>query len=147
MTYTIELEVRDYECDMHGIVNNGVYLNYYEHARHKFLTSVGTNFKKVTDSGINFVLIRSEIDYSNYLISGDRFSVSVEYSKLSKLKLLFEQEIVLISRLNLDHDDTNLASLGFESKKMIISKSKAIVVALDKNMKPLKIDPSASLGL
>ena len=44
----IELEVRDYECDMEGIVNNAVYLNYLEHARHAFLKHKGFDFATLT---------------------------------------------------------------------------------------------------
>lgn len=33
MVFRIDLKVRDYECDLQGIVNNGVYFNYLEHAR------------------------------------------------------------------------------------------------------------------
>ena len=42
--FEIELQVRDYECDIQGIVNNAVYQNYLEHCRHKFLNSVGLDF-------------------------------------------------------------------------------------------------------
>ena len=35
------MEVRDYECDLQGIVNNAEYQHYLEHARHQFLRSVG----------------------------------------------------------------------------------------------------------
>ena len=35
--FKIALPVRDYECDMQGYVNNAVYQNYLEHARHEYL--------------------------------------------------------------------------------------------------------------
>ena len=38
--YELEMKVRDYECDLQGIVNNANYQHYLEHTRHEFLTSV-----------------------------------------------------------------------------------------------------------
>ena len=35
--YSLEMTVRDYECDLQGVVNNAVYQNYLEHARHEYL--------------------------------------------------------------------------------------------------------------
>ena len=40
----LEMKVRDYECDLQGIVNNANYQHYLEHTRHEFLTSVGVSF-------------------------------------------------------------------------------------------------------
>ena len=39
--YSIELDVRDYEIDSEGIVNNANYLHYLEHARHRFCDHAG----------------------------------------------------------------------------------------------------------
>ena len=36
--FELKMSVRDYECDLQGIVNNAVYQNYLEHARHQFST-------------------------------------------------------------------------------------------------------------
>lgn len=91
--HSIEFQVRDYECDMQGVVNNGVYQNYLEHARHEFLQSCGINFAETVKAGINLVVIRAELDYKNSLVSGDRFVVRSRIRQTSRLKFQFEQDI------------------------------------------------------
>ena len=44
MTHECELEARSYECDAYGHVNNAVYLNYLEVARHEFMRHAGIRF-------------------------------------------------------------------------------------------------------
>ena len=45
--FETEMEVRDYECDIQGIVNNANYLHYTEHTRHLYLQSLGVSFAKL----------------------------------------------------------------------------------------------------
>ncbi len=92
-THVITLKVRDYECDMQGVVNNGVYQNYLEHARHEFLLSRGIDFASVTADGINMVVIRAELDYLKPLTSGDEFEVRSQVIRLSRLRFAFQQNI------------------------------------------------------
>jgi acyl-CoA thioester hydrolase len=87
------MAVRDYECDMQGIVNNSVYQNYLEHVRHEYLRSIGIDFKSFTDRGINLVIIRTELDYKHPLTSGDDFVVRLKMSRESKVKFAFYQDI------------------------------------------------------
>ena len=87
------MEVRDYECDMQGIVNNAVYQNYLEWARHVYLRSRSLDFADLTRRGIIVVVIRAELDYLKSLQSGDEFTVTVSTRKVSRLKLIFDQEI------------------------------------------------------
>jgi acyl-CoA thioester hydrolase len=94
--FSCQLAVRDYECDMQGVVNNAVYQNYLEHARHEFLKSRGLDFAELTASGIIVVVIRAEIDYRASLRSGDEFNVSVEPFMVSALRLTFRQRISLV---------------------------------------------------
>lgn len=45
--FKLEFSVRDYECDLAGMVNNAAYLNYIEHARHEFLKTKNIDFADV----------------------------------------------------------------------------------------------------
>ncbi len=91
--FRTELEVRDYECDIQGIVNNSVYQNYMEHARHKFLKTRDVDFNALALKGINLVVIKAEIEYKDSLRGGDLFYVTVNMVKDSRIKLAFMQEV------------------------------------------------------
>lgn len=92
--FSIGLSVRDYECDMQGVVNNAVYQNYLEHARHEFLKSRGLDFAALTHAGILVVVIRAELDYRRSLRSGATVTISVTTERESRLRLAFVQQIV-----------------------------------------------------
>jgi acyl-CoA thioester hydrolase len=92
-THQLELKVRDYECDMQGVVNNGVYQNYLEHARHEFLQSRGINFAEVTATGINLVVTRAELDYKNSLVSNDLFVIRSLVRQVSRVRFEFQQDV------------------------------------------------------
>jgi len=91
--YELDFTVRDYECDLQGIVNNAVYLNYFEHARHIFLISKNINFARLHTEGIDLVVSRIEIDYKRSLTSGDTFVVRLNILREGQLKLIFNQDI------------------------------------------------------
>jgi len=91
--YELDFMVRDYECDLQGIVNNGVYLNYFEHARHTFLLERNIDFAGLHDLGIDLVVSRIEIDYKLSLTSRDLFVVKINALKEGQLRLVFEQDI------------------------------------------------------
>ena len=91
--HSIEFKVRDYECDLQGVVNNSVYQNYLEHARHEFLKTRQLNFAEMTASGIHLVVVRAELDYRDSLKSNDAFEVRSNLKRLSKLRFEFLQDI------------------------------------------------------
>ena len=94
MTFKVYFKVRDYECDLQGIVNNSVYFNYLEHARHEFLHTNGIDFAQLARDKINLVVMRSEMDYRQSLVPGDEFFVAVEPERISRLKFGFRQTII-----------------------------------------------------
>jgi acyl-CoA thioester hydrolase len=94
--FKLDFEVRDYECDMEGIVNNAVYLNYLEHARHAFLKHKGYTFGAFIQQGIQLVVIRIEADYLFPLRSSDTFQVTAKIERISKLRFVFSQDIARV---------------------------------------------------
>ena len=94
--YQLELAVRDYELDLQGIVNNSVYQNYFEHARHEYLYSRDINFSQLHDAGKDLIVTRVEIDYKYSLKSHDRFRVTVDLEREGNVKIVFNQSIFRI---------------------------------------------------
>ncbi len=90
--FELEFKVRDYECDLQGIVNNSVYQNYLEHARHEFLLSIGLDFADLFQRGIVAVVARVDLAYKTPLKSGDRFVVRLRVEH-EGVKYLFYQDI------------------------------------------------------
>jgi acyl-CoA thioester hydrolase len=95
--HTLAFDVRDYECDLQGIVNNANYQHYLEHARHQFLKQKNLDFAALAAQGINLVVVRVEIDYLWPLRSGDRFEVRSHVERVSRLRFAFNQNIYRLS--------------------------------------------------
>lgn len=93
---SLEFIVRDYECDLQGVVNNANYQHYLEHARHELLISKGIDFAGLHDEGIDLIVTRVEIDYKYPLRSRDRFIVRTALQKEGNIRLSFIQDIFRI---------------------------------------------------
>jgi acyl-CoA thioester hydrolase len=91
--YGLEFVVRDYECDLQGVVNNANYQHYLEHARHEFLISKGVSFVNLHDEGIDLIVTRVEIDYKYPLRSRDKFIVRLNIHREGNARLVFVQDI------------------------------------------------------
>ncbi len=98
--YTLKMLVRDYECDIEGIVNNANYLHYLEHTRHQYLLEKGISFADLHQEGIDLVVARINIAYKIPLTSGDEFLSCIKVQK-EGLKYVFLQEIYRLKDLKL----------------------------------------------
>ncbi len=95
-SFSLEFIVRDYECDLQGVVNNANYQHYLEHARHEFLISKEVNFVNLHEEGIDLIVTRVEIDYKYPLRSRDKFIVRLNIEREGNARLLFIQDIYRI---------------------------------------------------
>ena len=93
-TFALEMEVRDYEIDYQGIVNNANYLHYMEHTRHEFCKQAGLSFGEMHLRGIDPVLAKVEIRYMHPLHIGDSFVSCLNIRRLGP-RFIFEQDIYM----------------------------------------------------
>ena len=91
-SYKLEMKVRDYECDIQGVVNNANYQHYLEHARHEFLEHIGGSFSQLHGQGIDPMVSRITMEYKRPLRGGDRFAVCINMVRRGA-KLVFLQDI------------------------------------------------------
>lgn len=92
--FAVDFKVRDYECDLQGVVNNSVYQNYLEHARHEFLLAREVDFAALTAQGIHLVVVRAEMDFRKSLKPGDSFRVTVACEMDGRIRIVFVQQIL-----------------------------------------------------
>ena len=86
------MKVRDYECDLQGIVNNANYQHYIEHTRHEFLRSEGISFAALHEQGTDAVVARLQMAFKTPLRSGDSFVSRLALRK-EGIKYVFIQDI------------------------------------------------------
>lgn len=90
--FSLRMKVRDYECDLQGIVNNANYQHYTEHTRHEFLLSKGVSFADLHQRGIDAVVARMNMVFKQPLRSGDEFICTLNIKK-EGIKYIFFQDI------------------------------------------------------
>ena len=84
--------VRDYECDLQGIVNNANYQHYLEHSRHLFCISRGLSFSQMHKDGIDVFVARFSVSYKLPLRPDDVYTCRLRVEK-EKARYVFYQDI------------------------------------------------------
>ena len=90
--YTLEMETRDYECDIQGIVNNANYQHYLEATRHKWLKDEGFSFREWHEQGLDLVVSEVTIKYKSPLRGQEEF-LSCFNVRREGVRFIFDQDI------------------------------------------------------
>lgn len=91
--FEVRFKVRDYECDLQGIVNNAVYQHYTEHTRNEFLRTKLGGIDDFHARGIDTVVARLEMQFKAPLRPGDEFVCTLRVQK-EGIKYVFTQDIL-----------------------------------------------------
>ena len=83
--HIIKENVKFHEVDMMHVVNNAVYLNYFEDARVKYLQDLKLNYElsNIMKGDSFFIMARNEIDYLHPATFDDELNV---YTKIEWIK-------------------------------------------------------------
>jgi acyl-CoA thioester hydrolase len=87
------LQVRTYECDSYGHVNNANYLNYLELARYEFLKAVNFDYPAMIKAGYGVYVARVEIDYKKPAAADDVLKIQTWPIKKGAVSGIVAQEI------------------------------------------------------
>jgi len=108
------LTVRSYECDSYGHVNNAVYLNYLELARHDLMAAIGIDFAAMRAAGIGLVVARIDIRYRRPVVEGDALTILSRPTKRLRIGGIIAQRVLKGDELISEADVTwvSIDSLG-----------------------------------
>lgn len=90
--FETRMQVRDYECDIEGIVNNANYLHYCEHTRHLFLKQCGLSFAEMHEKGVDAVVARMTMQFKTPLRPDDEFFSRLRLTK-EGIKYVFHHDL------------------------------------------------------
>lgn len=92
--YRRSFKVRDYECDIQGVVNNATYQRYMEVTRNEWLyEEMGLNYSKMTAENKFLFVSKIVIEYKYPLRPNDKFWCGGIVRRTSNVKLVAVQDI------------------------------------------------------
>ena len=89
----IELRVYYEDTDAGGVVYYANYLRYFERARLEYFRQHGLNIKDLADSGLLFVVVRTEVNYHSPAQLDDLLQIETKVNQISKISLWFDYVI------------------------------------------------------
>ncbi len=78
-SFRVRIQVRGYELDTQGHLNQAVYLQYAEHARWEYLRAAGVSQNELIASGVGPVQLEATIRFHRELRGGDEVDVSCRF--------------------------------------------------------------------
>lgn len=93
MTHLTTLQVRSYECDSYGHVNNAVYLNYLELARMTYLRDMGFDMHRFRRLGYGVWVARLDIRFRAPATTEDQLTIETTPVKKGKTSGMLRQVV------------------------------------------------------
>ena len=95
-SYQLRLRVRDYECDIEGVVNNANYVHYLECGRNEFMRAIGLDFIECTANDYIFMVSHLDMSFKTPLRGGEDFDVCVSIRR-EGVRYVFHEDIIRVA--------------------------------------------------
>jgi acyl-CoA thioester hydrolase len=95
LTFENNMKVRDYECDSQGVVNNAIYLHYFEATRHELMERCGLRLRDLTEANIIPIVRNANISYKSSLRGSECFICTVNIDRKG-VRYYFRQQIIRV---------------------------------------------------
>lgn len=115
-------QVRSYECDLYGHVNNAVYLNYMEFARTAVLETKGIPLDKLKDMGWLAVIRKIEIVYKAPATFGNNLLIRTCLKEIGTTSITFHQNIYLDDQRIATEADVTVVFINLQGRPLRIPK-------------------------
>jgi acyl-CoA thioester hydrolase len=93
--FRVRVQVRGYELDINGHLNQAVYLQYAEHARWELVRAAGVSQEKLRAAGLGPVVLETTIRFRRELRDGNQVDVSCAFGWGSGKTFRVSQDIRL----------------------------------------------------
>lgn len=120
------MEIRVYyeDTDCGGVVYYANYLKYFERARTEFLRDRGQFLTDYMEKGIEFIVVRAEVDYRSPARYNDVLDITTTVSEIARASFIMEYTV-------LRKEDGKLLASGMTR-----------LACINKNGKPVRIPDS-----
>ena len=115
--FEIEVDVRTYELDMLGHVNNAVYLNWLEQGRLAAMERCGYPVRSLAQDWLTNI-VRVEVDFQRPAFYGDELVVTTELESVGTTSFNLDSEILRMP------------------DREVVASARAVLVWLDTNGRP-----------
>ncbi|MCS7150952.1 MAG: YbgC/FadM family acyl-CoA thioesterase [Endomicrobia bacterium] len=119
----MEIKIYYEDTDAGGVVYYANYLRYFERVRTELLESLGVSISQLAKEGVNFVVVKTEVNYISAAKLGDVLLIATKIIELKKVSLTFEYEVT-------KKTDNTLVVKGITK-----------LACVNNNLKPIKIPP------
>lgn len=91
--FKVVYKVRNHDIDAYGHVNNAAYLRIIEDAMVDYLEELGVHLLALGKQGISVYMSEISLKYLRPAFLGDKLTIATTFTKVSKVKMLWFNEI------------------------------------------------------